>query len=378
MNHLEDRLRTELRQEADAVRTSPDAWQENRRRLAASQRRRVARVLTTAAAVIVVLLVGGLIVVATNGADGGPPASGGGDDPFTERFLLGPPVQVETLEVDGVPTVHEAALSDMTGKGPNLCDHVEAASSGFGSCTIREPDADDPAVAFDWLSSSSGGSDTRGILAGVDSRVMTVQIWMDNGDMTLADLKPGGWEDTKLFALTVPADGPRPQRLVAYSDASGKSLQSVDLVDRFGDGWLPRGGKTCTGAATATWRQPRRGGTGDDVSVVLWSGSVKVTLAESDTAGSTCLGLGPSPLAASTPLDAHLVVAVIAPEAEFYEVRQPPPGLQTALYPVSGTPWQVLVASVPQQSTFGDTEIVVLDSSDGVLDRLFLDQLASP
>ena len=50
---------------------------------------------------------------------------------------------------------------------------------------------------------------------------MKVQIWMDNGDMTLADLKPGTWEDTKLFGFTVPADGPTPQRLVAYSDASG-------------------------------------------------------------------------------------------------------------------------------------------------------------
>ncbi len=58
---------------------------------------------------------------------------------------------------------------------------------------------------------------------------MKVQIWMDNGDMTLADLKPGTWEGTKLFALTVPADGPRPQRLVAYSDASGTVLQAVDL-----------------------------------------------------------------------------------------------------------------------------------------------------
>ena len=245
MNHLEDRLRSELRQEADAVRTSPDAWQAHRRRLAADHSHRHQRRLRSAAAVVAVLLLGGVVYAASRqSGDGGTPASGS-DDAFATENLLGPPVEVETVTVDGVPTVHEAALSDMTGKGPNMCDRVEAASSGFGSCTSREPDADDPAVALDWLSGSSGGSNTRGILAGVDSRVMKVQIWMTNGDMTLADLKPGGWEGTKLFALTVPADGPRPQRLVAYSDASGSVMQAIDLTERFGAEWLRASKDVC-------------------------------------------------------------------------------------------------------------------------------------
>ena len=102
------------------------------------------------------------------------------------------------------------------------------------------------------------------MLAGVDSRVMKVQIWMDNGDMVPAILKPGTWEGTKLFAITVPSDGPRPQLLVAFADATGTVLQSVDLGDRFGNGWLPAGGKHCAGyghrdlAATGLGRHRRR------------------------------------------------------------------------------------------------------------------------
>jgi hypothetical protein len=195
--------------------------------------------------------------------------------------------------------------------------------------------------------------------------------------MTLANLKPSGWEGTKLFALTVPADGPRPQRLVAYSDASGTVLQAVDLQSRFGDDWLPRAGRTCAGAVTATWHEALSGGTGD-VSVVLWSGSVKVTVAESDTVGSTCLELGQGPLAGSTNLGGTLVVAIVAPEVQSYRVEQGPAGLQADMYSLTGTPWKVLVARVPGQSTFGDAQLVVLDSSERELAREYLHQPASP
>ena len=146
---------------------------------------------------------------------------GSGGDPFGDSVVLGPPVDVETGTINGVETTHQAVLSDQTGKGPSLCDRYVTANNEVGSCTSREPDADKAAVAFDWLTGTSGSGGIRGVLAGVDSRVMKVQIWMDNGDMVPAILKPGTWEGTKLFAITVPADGPRPQLLVAFADATG-------------------------------------------------------------------------------------------------------------------------------------------------------------
>ena len=142
--------------------------------------------------------------------------------------------------------------------------------------------------------------------------------------------------------------------------------------------WLPRGGQACAGAVAATWPPPGAGETGGDVSVVLWSGSAKATVAESDAVGSTCLELGPGPLAGSTSFGSDVVVAIVAPEVASYRVEQGPVGSQANLNSVTGTPWQVLVASVPEQSTFGDAQLVLLDNSERELDREFLNQPASP
>ena len=208
------------------------------------------------------------------------------------------------------------------------------------------------------------------MLAGVDSRVMKVQIWMDNGDMVPAILKPGTWEGTKLFAITVPADGPRPQRLVAFADATGTVLQSVDLGDRFGNGWLPAGGKACPGTVTATWPQPGSGDTGG-VSVELWSSSAKVIVTGSDTVGSTCLGLGPGALAGSVSLGGHLVV-VAGPGVVTVELRSMSgatvPGSSRKVAPTTGSPFQV--ADLPQPpSDRAGYRIVALDVTGQVVDR---------
>jgi hypothetical protein len=227
----------------DDVPVSADAWQQNQQRLAAGRGRHGRTLLAVSAGLVLLVAVGALVL---GGGHGGKRTLPGGGDPFGDSVVLGPPVDVETVTINGVETTHRAVLSDQTGKGPNLCDRYVAATKEVGSCSSRDPNADAPDVAFDWVTGTSGGGDLRGVLAGVDSRVMKVQIWMDNGDMTLADLKPGGWEDTKLFALTVPADGPRPQRLVAYSDASGTVLQAVDLGDRFGDSWLRQPANLCS------------------------------------------------------------------------------------------------------------------------------------
>ena len=391
MSNSHDQLERDLRaalRSVDHLPVSGDAWQQNQRRLAESRRRRGSRLLMAAAAVVVVLLVGGLVAVVTRGGDGATPANGDHDsrggtsdsmssnEVFAEGNLLGPIVELERVTVGGETAVREAALTDTSGKGPSLCDRVVTTRTETGSCSSREPSADKPTVAFDWLTSVLGDG-TTGVLGGVDDRVVKVQIWLDNGDMTLADLKPSGWEDTKLFALTVPADGPRPQRLVAYSDFSGTVLQAVDLAAAFGDSQPPQGEKACAGAVAATWHKPGSADTGD-LSVVLRSGSVEVTLAESDTVGSTCLGLSPGPLAGWTTFNGRIVVAVVAPEVQSYRVERAPTGLQADLYSVSGTTWQLLVATAPLQSTFRDAQLVVFDGSERELAREYLSQPASP
>jgi hypothetical protein len=212
----------------DDVPVSSDAWQRNQLRLAANRGRRGRTLLAVAAALVLVVAVGALVLGGGNGGKRTLPGGSGGGDPFGDSVVLGPPVDVETVTIDGVETTHQAVLSDQTGKGPNLCDRYLSGTGANGGCSSREANADNPDVAFDWLTATTGGGDIRGVLAGVDSRVSQVRIWMSNGDQTLARLKPAGWEGTQIFGLTVPADGPRPQRLVAYGRPG--VLQTVDLA----------------------------------------------------------------------------------------------------------------------------------------------------
>lgn len=228
----------------DDTPISSDAWQQNQRRLAGHRGGRGRVLLAVAAVVVLIALVGGAALLGGGGPGDGIPAAGG-DEPFGDSVVLGPPVEVETLQLDGQRIVHEAVLSDTSGKGPSLCDRYVAENASAGGCTSRDPDADDPAVAFDWLTGTSGGGDIRGVLGAVDDRVAGLQVWMNNGDMTAAALGRAGWQGTQIFGLTVPADGPRPQRLVAYADG-GKVLQAVDLGALFGqDDWLG-GSRDCS------------------------------------------------------------------------------------------------------------------------------------
>ncbi|MDQ1599462.1 MAG: hypothetical protein QOD68_936, partial [Actinomycetota bacterium] len=239
-------------------------------------------------------------------------------------------------------------------------------------CNNRDPKADDPAVAFDWLGATVGGGDIRGVLAGVDSRVMKVRIWMDNGDMTLADLKPGGWEGTKLFALTVPADGPRPRRLVAYSDASGTVLQALDLSERSGTGWLPDGEKHCEGAFSASWPN---GGTAGDVDVELWSASAKVIVTGSDTVATECIGLQRTVQGVTS--RPHDLVFLVAPEVAMITVLDPAGGMgawSVMPAPVQGSLWEVAALHIDQDVP-SSAVVLVRDATDHDLQRVPIGQL---
>lgn len=373
---IEGRLRAALEAQSRAVQVSPDAWQRNQRRVAADRSRRNRMLLGAAAAVVAVAAVLGAGALLGGGGSGGSSA-GGSDGPFTTRYLLGAPVEAETLTIDGEPAVHEIALSDMTGEGPNLCERYVAASSDSGGCTSREPSADKPGVAFDWLSGTEGGGDLRGVLAGVDGRVTKVRIWMDNGDMVLAELHPTGWEGTRMFALTTKVGGPVAQRLVAYGP-DRNAVQAVDLPSRFGATWLaPR--SACAGDRVA------RGAPDGDASVELGTQDARLsTRGPIDNAVVACIErLLPRALAGWHQAGT-LVVAVVAPEVESVELTNPEPNViglrldQAAATPVSGSPWRIATLRVDNAAELGDSELVAYDESGQEVDRAFLNQPPTP
>ncbi len=393
MTDSQDQLERDLRAALRAVDHGPvsaDAWQQNQRRLAESSSRRGSRLLVAAAAVVVVLLIGGLVAVDNRGGDGGAPADGGddrgssdsmsSDDMFAEENLLGPIVMLETRQVGGETAVHEAALTDTSGDGPMLCDRVvESGSMVSGGCASREPAADDPTVAFDWLTGGLGDG-TTGMVGGVDDRVLKVQIWLDDGDMTLASLKPSGWEGTKLFALTVPAHGPRPQRLVAYSDASGTVLQALDMAAFFGNSFR-RSEPDCGNRADAPTLTHLLGPDDSTESATVRFGyataSVHVVTAGLGLDSTACLPLKPGAIAAAS-VAGSIAVVVVAPEVSKVRVRSLDRDADVELLVPDRTLWRVAVAQDLSGHDLNRTELIAYDGKGNELGRQFVDQPASP
>jgi len=360
IEQLEGDLRT-ARSSFDDVHVSPDAWQQNQRRLVVAPSPR-GRVLGIAAVLVAVILAGAVVASLTDdGPRRGAPASSG-EDAFSDAAVLGPPVELGRRMVDGETVVHEAVLSDLTGDGPMLCDREMAVSSGSEGCADRDPEADDPAVAVDWLTGSQVDG-AHSLVGGVDGRVLKVQVWMDNGDMTLADLKPGGWEGTQLFGVSVPADGPAPQRLVAYADASGDVLQSVDLVDRFGVDWLPGVDGGCRDLQPATTVRFSDGTT-------VHASSVDAEVTFRGPGGGTrsvCRTMTGTPVALVRAGDALVVVA----SPEVADVRLDDDGRaggSTAWRRIGSTMWRATV--LPAQELRSDDVLEFLDASGAVLQIL--------
>ncbi len=334
------------------------------------------------------LLIGGLVAVADRGGDSGTPANRGGgdgsndsmssDEMFADSNLLGPIVELERLSVGGETAVREAALSDSTGEGPSLCDRVVTTRMESGGCSSREPGADKPTVAFDWLTGALGEG-TTGVLGGVDDRVLKVQIWMDNGDMTLATLKPSGWEGTQLFALTVPADGPRPQRLVAYG-RDGNVLQAVDLASYFGDAFR-RAEPDCGGrtdAATLTHLLGPDGSTESaSVRFGYMSASVHVVTGGLGLDSSTCLSLKPTAIAGAT-VAGSIAVVVVGPEVSELQVRSLDKDADVELLVPERTLWRMAVARDLSGHDLNRTEVIAYDAKGNELGREFVSQPSSP
>jgi hypothetical protein len=356
----------------DDVPVSADAWQQNQQRLAAGRGRHGRTLLAVAAALVLVVAVGALLFGGGNSGNRTMPA-GGGDDPFGDSVVLGPPMDVETLNIDGVATTHQAVLSDQTGKGPSLCDRYVTSNNEVGSCNSRDPNADDPDVAFDWLTATVGGGDIRGVLAGVDSRVMKVQIWMDNGDMTLADLKPGGWEDTKLFALTVPADGPRPQRLVAYSNARGTWLQSIDLAGKFGNGWLPES-SDCANENINPMRLSPQGSPADVVEARVTSTTASLHVKAQSIDATSCLPLLSDSLS-GVKVTGRVIALLVGPEVERLRVRTNSGVLETSPQPVPGTSWRLGVLRVASPDDLASAQVTAFDGTDDMVTSVQLSEL---
>ena len=375
-DQLERRLRAG-RAPFDEVTIAPDAWQENQRRVAGARSRRLGWLLTAAAAVVVLLLVAGVSLLGGRGPDAGPPASGGVDDFWDPGNVLGPSVVAEQVTVDGEEVPHEIVLSDTTGEGPSLCDRIEASGSASGSCTSREPGADDEGVAFDWLSGSEGNGDVRGVLAGVDDRVSYVDVWMSDGKRLAAQLHPTGWEGTQMLALTVPSDGPRPQRLVA-SGRDGNVLQAVDLPSVFGDTWLVAR-SACAGDVVGQIPRvtPSPLLLGDTV-IAVGTVDAQTTVREADgTVKRVCRRLASTSIAAVASLGGRSTF-VVGPEVRRIQIwSQGVLGEQFPPFPLETAPYGVGSFGILGSTTAG-VEIVALDAGGNVLDRAFVDQPRTP
>lgn len=374
-NHdqLERRLQT-AGSTFDEVTIAPDAWQENRRRLAEDRSRRNRWLLGAVAAGLVAVLVGGAALLATQAVDSGPPASSGSDDPWAPENVLGPPVVLERIATDGRRVDLQGVLSDTTGDGPNLCTQAVAEGYGFGSCIAREPSADKPSVAVDWLLPIKGDGDLRGVVAGVDSRASFVTVWMSDGERVPTALRPTGWENTKILAYTVPADEPRPQRLVAYG-RDGNVLQAVDLAARFGDWWLTER-SACAGDDVVTFgTQPTKPG---DVFAAVGTTDAKLSvLSSTGTYGDRCVTRLRSAAIAGWFVESDRGVVVVAPEVD--SVRLTVSGSVEKLKPSmsEGTMWKA-VGTRLAAGTLDKAEIVAYDAHGIELDREFVNQPVSP
>jgi len=370
MERLEREL-LEARGHFDEMPVSPDAWQQNQHRLAVARSRRGGRLMAVAAAVVAVVLLGALVAtLADKSPDRGAPGSGGSGgsgDPWQSENILGEPQQVESLRLDGRDMAHELVLTDTDGSGPQLCDRFTTLQddSGAGGCTPRQPDADDSSVAVDWISGTTGSGDgLHGVVAAVDDRVMKVQVWMDNGDMTLAQLHPTGWEGTRMLAFTAPPGAPVPQRLVAYSDASGTVLQAVDLAHLFGMTWLPNQRPDCAGVQQV-------GAAGFAGGITVQASSIDAQISYTGTGGGgtreVCRSMTEAPVAVVRTGDR--LVLVMAPEVAAIRLdgqgRLGPSGL---VEQVGTTMWRATVR--PVQDLRPEDTLEFLDESGAVLQRL--------
>ena len=351
------------------------AWQENQRLLLATSgaTRGPDRRLLVAAAVVVALVlgVGAVLFGGTEERLAGPPASD--SDPFAADVRDGKPVLLEKLPIDGTETRHEAVFSQVDGKGLSLCDRYVSSGGSAGGCTPRELGADKTSVAFDWLSGTEGSGSIRGVLGGVDGRVVTVNIWMDNGDRVLADLKPNGPAGTTLFAFTVPASGPRPQRLVAYGASSGRTvLQSVDLGTDFGPQWLRPVSACANAGGIGQW--PQAGATG--VTVSWGSGDALIT---TDTALPVCVEpLRPTALVGWSSIGTHLVV-LTAPETALVQLVVQGKVVDEAMAsPSKGSSLRAAVFTGVTRKTMAAGELVAVDATTTALDRAYVREPASP
>ncbi len=375
---LEERLRVAGATMATA-QLPVEAWQEHQQRLAADRGRRTSsrrRLLAAAAAVVLVAGLAGASSLLTDQGRTTGPASGSGSDPWAPENILGEPVVAETLTLGGQRVRHEIVLTDTTGDGPDLCDQYLTAdgSSGSGGCTARNPNADDWGVAFDWLMGTEGGGDIRGVTAGVDARVTSVDIWSSDGARVRAELHPTGWDDTRMFALTVPADGPVPQRLVAYG-RDGNVLQAVDLSLPLGDGWLASTRSSCEGPATGRWTSPPTRSV-DEVRV-SWSPTDALVTAQGQTPA--CIAsLRASALAGWTRIGNRLVV-VVAPETRLVQVMH---GEDLVAFDEAtagdGSPLRVVVFTGLAEQVLRDAVLLARGPVNEELDRAFVNQPASP
>lgn len=351
MTSQHDTLERELRAARsafDQVAIAPDAWQENRRRLAGAGRSRSRRRLAAVAAAAV--LVSGGIAVGYDGgdrsADGGPPASGAERDPFVTKDLLGPKTRFPADHPDAA-AFRQIALVDPDGSGPQVCAEYRLSGGTINRCLPRAADADQPTVSFDWLDGVVLDNSVRAVVAGVDSGVSFVEVWLSNGYRQSVELYPGGWEDSRLLAFSRNPDEGLPQRLVAYG-RDRNVLQAVDLRTRFGgDEWLPPS-YACAGDRVG--EVVPNGEVFPNAYVALGTQDARISVRTSETSGGDgCIETldGTRAIAGATTVEGVLVI-VTTPEVSVVRAATTDGGtIEGAPTPAAGAPWSVVVVAAP-------------------------------
>ncbi len=404
MSDLETRLRNDLKAAADDVTIHGDAWQQNQHRIRAASVRRRTRLLSvrSAAAAAAIAVIAVAISLPAGQTESPQPAKSPSvtPSPTSTSFVTRVKADERSLPSGRVASLYVSLSYSDDGPqaAPRMCDETSIATvdnrTGEASrgCGSPERGADSTAVAIDYLNASdwAGG---RSLSGGVDERVSSLTVYYSGAGgartLQLHDLA----DAVRGFGVLDPDDNDvKPQRLVARGD-QGEVLQAIDLVDRFGDDWLPQH-DACTDdllpdGHVAVYPSRDKAKTAD-VAVWLGTTNARVSIRYSfDDVVEICIErLKPGAIAgayggaavavsASSAVQPGVVVPVLAPEVASVTVEDQGRTRRWATSAVEGSPWQVVIAPIDASDRAAEVTVTAFDEAGNELQRATVEELVT-